>query len=91
VKKPYIGKDMLTGPFNISPPSIFAGSSPCADFGLGVLPLALGLGAEDPAGDATAAEVVAGEPAREAGPGLGLAVAEPETGLEVDGVEVVLA
>jgi len=46
----YIGNEMFTGPFNISPPSTFAGSSPCAGLGF-VLPLAAGLGAGEPDGD----------------------------------------
>jgi hypothetical protein len=42
---------MLTGPFSISPPRTFAGSSPCDCLGL-ELPGAAGLGAGEPDGDA---------------------------------------
>ena len=89
VKETYIGKEMLTGPFNISPPKTFAGSSPCIDLGL-ELPLAAGLGAGEPDGDgaedvcAAEAEAAAGD----AGPGLGLAVADIGLCLEVEGVAV---
>jgi hypothetical protein len=55
VDETYIGKEILTGPFNISPPRTFAGSSPCMDLGL-ELPLAAGLGAGEP--DAEGAEDV---------------------------------
>lgn len=44
--KTYIGKEILTGPFNISPPRMFAGFSLSLNSGL-VLPLAV----DDPAGD----------------------------------------
>jgi len=50
VDETYIGNEMFTGPFNISPPRTFAGSSPCVGLGL-VLPLAAGLGAGEPDGD----------------------------------------
>lgn len=43
----YIGNEMFTGPFNISPPNTFAGSSPWIDLGLELPPPALGAGEPD--------------------------------------------
>lgn len=81
-----MGNEILTGPFNIVPSSRLAASSPVEDRAGLVLLLAAAAGR--PAGDPTEVGVAAAadEPAGEAGPGLGLAVADTEACFELEGV-----